>query len=103
MQAMAESMALLGNGWFLMCVVLGALLIIRERQYLQDKTKMVDEMREMNERWEKAVAAQRERLAADYQERITLLQEAQNVVWVRVNENGETEFAKTETESEEIH
>lgn len=102
---MIESMAhrLLGDGWFLMCVVLGALLIIRERQYLQDKTKMVDEMRELNERWEKAFATQRERLSAEYQEKITLLQEAKSVVWVRVGENGEMEFAKTENKSDGLN
>lgn len=65
-----------------------AFVILREFQHRKELERIIVDMQERESLWKKSFDDLQIKLKEDYDRRISLLQEAQGVVWLKLDKNG---------------
>jgi galactokinase/mevalonate kinase-like predicted kinase len=89
------------NGYFQMLVIMIVIMYSRERERLKATSRIINDMKELNDHWEAVVselkkshAAEKQQMIQDFHEQVRAVRDAEDIVWVKMDaESLESSFA----------
>jgi hypothetical protein len=89
------------NGYFQMLVIMIVIMYSRERERLKATSRIINDMKELNDHWEAVVselkkshAAEKQQMIQDFHEQVRAMRDAEEIVWVKMDaESLESSFA----------
>lgn len=77
------------SAWFPLAMILLALMVMRERQHLADRAKHIEEFDTFVKDCEKRLTQVREELETEYNERLEIIAQSKNLIWIKGETRGE--------------
>ncbi len=88
-----EAWQQLQSAWNTLSVIVIIFLVLHERQLLRDMRKRTEEYDQFVKDCEKKIIEMREKLEAEYNERLEIIAKAKNFIWIKSEVGGQSEKA----------